>query len=279
MFNKAEKKKSKLRLALEGASGSGKTFSALIIAAALGEKVALIDTEHGSASLYSDRFDFDVAELNGDYAPERYIEMIEGAEQGGYDVLVIDSLSHEWEGTGGCLDIQGKLGGRFQDWAKVTPRHNALINKILSSPLHIIVTMRTKAEYVVEENKKGKAAPQKVGTAPRQRDGMEYEFTAVLSLNQNHMASSSKDRTSLFDGKDFKITRETGESLINWLNSGVDVQAIVEGYQDKLKGAKNLQELQAQWQLIPRHFRADCTVAKDVRKAELSNPQESEEAA
>jgi hypothetical protein len=225
MFKKASRKMKKLRLAIDGPSGSGKTWGALTVANALG-KTAVLDTEHGSASLYYDKFDFDVMELTGDYSPERFIEAIRGAEEAGYDVLVMDSITPEWEGKNGCLDIQNKLGGRYQDWAKVTPRHDAFIQAILGAKIHIIATMRTKTEYVVEINSKGKTEPRKVGTAPKQRDGLEYEFDAVFNLNQSHMASVSKDRTSLFDGKDFMLDGSVGASLLNWLEHGIDMATI-----------------------------------------------------
>jgi hypothetical protein len=220
MFQKARKTQSRLRLAVEGPAGAGKTFSSLILAKSLSPKVAVIDTEHGSASLYADRFDFDVTELRPPYTPEAYIEAIKAAQQAGYGVCVIDSLSHEWTGEGGCLSIVDALGKGFSGWKNVTPRHERLINAILQSDMHIIATMRSKAEYMVETNLKGQAVPKKVGTAPIQRDSIEYEFTVVFTLNQNHYAAVSKDRTSLFDGKDFAITEDTGKALLGWLNSG-----------------------------------------------------------
>jgi hypothetical protein len=243
MFKKASRKMKKLRLAIDGPSGSGKTWGALTVANALG-KTAVLDTEHGSASLYYDKFDFDVMELTGDYSPERFIEAIRGAEEAGYDVLVMDSITPEWEGKNGCLDIQNKLGGRYQDWAKVTPRHDAFIQAILSAKIHIIATMRTKTEYVVEVNAKGKTEPRKVGTAPKQRDGLEYEFDAVFNLNQSHMASVSKDRTSLFDGKDFMLDGSVGASLLNWLENGVDMATIHDNI-STITSCKTVDELKA----------------------------------
>lgn len=226
-FSKAEKKKAKLRLALSGPSGSGKTYSALLIAAGLGGKVAVIDTEHQSAELYADLIDYDTATFNPPYSPDRYVEVITAAEQAGYDVIIIDSLTHEWNGDGGCLDIHQRLtttktrGNSFTAWADVTPMHNKLIEKMLSSPAHIIVTMRSKMEYtIVEDN--GKKKPVKMGLAPIQREGMEYEFTLMLDIEQsNHYACTSKDRTGLFDGEPpFIITRDTGKALSEWLESG-----------------------------------------------------------
>ena len=229
MFKKATKEKQKLRLLLEGASGSGKTYSALIIAQEiaqkLNKKVAFIDTEYGSASLYADKFDFDTLGLEAPFTPEKYINAIkEASECGDYGVLIIDSISHEWSGPGGCLDIQSALGGTFNDWKKVTPRHQKFINAILESKIHIIGCARTKSDYVMEEglNSKGKATtkPVKVGTKTEQREGLEFEFTTIFRLNQNHVASVSKDRTSIFENQDAVITEQTAIDLLNWLDSG-----------------------------------------------------------
>jgi hypothetical protein len=255
MFKKAEKKKSKLRLAIDGPSGSGKTWGALAIAKAFGDKIAVIDTEHGSASLYSDRFNFDVMEIRNDFAPEKYIAGINAAEQAGYDVLIIDSLSHEWEGPGGCLDIQAKLGGRYNDWAKVSPRHDKLIQTILGSSMHIIATMRTKSDYVIEKNANGRDAPRKVGTAPKQRDGLEYEFAVVFNLNQQHIASVSKDRTSLFDGKDFMLDESVGKSLIDWLENGVS-EPTEEEIDEALDATTTIPNLNELWPTVPKSLQS-----------------------
>ncbi|NUQ83053.1 MAG: AAA family ATPase [Bacteroidetes bacterium] len=224
MFQKAIKAKQKLRLALEGASGSGKTFSSLLLAKAMGERIAVIDTEHGSASLYADRFEFDVLDLKPPYEPERFIEAIEMAEKAGYGVIIIDSISHEWNGEGGCLQIVDKIGGNsYTAWGKVTPRHDRFINAMLKSKAHIIATMRSKANYETgKDEKTGKMTIEKKGTAPIQRDSVDYEFTVVFDLNQRHLASVSKDRTSLFDGKDFLITEDIGHQLLRWLNDGTE---------------------------------------------------------
>lgn len=221
MFKKACKKKQKLRLLLEGASGSGKTFSALLLAQSLGAKIALIDTEKGSASLYDKLVDFDTCELTPPYTPEKYITAIKEAENQGYDVLIIDSITHEWSGKGGCLDLQAALGGRYQDWAKVTPRHNAFIDAILQSNLHVIATARTKTDYETTNNN-GKMKVEKVGLKTEQRDGLDFEFTLIFRLNENHIASATKDRTSLFNGKEAVIDTETGKTILKWLNDGAD---------------------------------------------------------
>jgi len=224
MFKIAVKEKLKAKVLLDGGSGSGKTYSALMLAEGLAEggKIALIDTENRSASLYADRFKFDVLDLYAPFTPEKYIEAIKAAEDSGYAVLIIDSITHEWNGEGGCLDIQTNLGGRYQDWAKVTPRHNKFVGAILNSKIHVISTVRSKMGYDMGMQGNGKMGVQKVGTQPITRDGFEYEMTVVFSLNQNHYAGCSKDRTSMFDGKDFIVTRDTGKQLLEWLNSGTD---------------------------------------------------------
>jgi energy-coupling factor transporter ATP-binding protein EcfA2 len=282
MFKKAEKKKSKLRLAIDGPSGSGKTEGSLKIAAAIakeiGGRIAVIDTEHGSASLYSDRYDFDVMEIRDDYAPEKYISGIKAAEQAGYSVLIMDSISHEWEGPGGCLDLQTKLGGRYTDWAKVSPRHDKFIQAILGSNLHIIATMRTKAEYVIEKNANGKDAPKKVGTAPKQRDGMEYEFTAVFNLNQQHIASVSKDRTSLFDGKDFMLDESVGKSLIDWLENGV-AELTEEDINESLDAITNTDDLNDLWATVPKSLQTKLRAKFTAKKEQIIKDLNKDQAA
>lgn len=227
MFKKAERKRSKLRLALCGPSGSGKTYSALQLAFGMGGKVALIDTENGSASLYSHLGEFDVCEIAPPFTVQKYIEAIKGAEQAGYDVLVVDSLTHAWAGQGGLLEEVDKRAASsssknsYAAWRDVTPMHDRLVDTILQSNLHMIVTMRSKTAYEMEKGANGKVAPVKKGMAPIQRDGLEYEFTVVLDLdNQKHVAEAGKDRTGLFDGKVFVPTQETGKELIEWLDSG-----------------------------------------------------------
>jgi hypothetical protein len=229
MFRKAERKKAKLRLCLCGPGGSGKTKSALLIAKGLGGKVAFIDTEHGSGEFYTDVMEYDVSSLSAPYSTERYISLIKGAEEAGYNVLIIDSLSHAWAGTGGALDMVDKItqssnsANSFAAWRKVTPAQNALIDAILSSKMHIIATLRTKTAYEIQTDAKGKKVPVKIGQAPIQRDGIEYEFTAVLDMSiDGHIATSSKDRTGLFDGQYTVPTEETGKQLLAWLESGID---------------------------------------------------------
>lgn len=225
-FQKATKKMAKARVALAGPSGAGKTYSALIAATVLaqGGKVAVIDTERGSASLYSETFDFDVLELNT-YSPKTYTEAIHAAEKAGYAVIVIDSLSHAWEGEGGALDMldqfAGRSGNQFSAWKDVTPVHRRMVDAMLQSPCHVVVTMRSKMDYVQEKNKDGKTEIRKVGMNPIQRAGMEYEFTLVVDLDINHKAVVSKSRCSLMDDKsDYKPGPAFWQPFLDWLNSG-----------------------------------------------------------
>lgn len=226
-LKKAERKKAKIRLGLSGASGFGKTYSSLLVAKGLvgsWEKIALIDTENGSGELYSDLGDYNVITLEAPYSPERYIEAIKMCEKAGMECIIVDSITHEWDGKGGCLDIQNALGGRYQDWAKVTPRHDAFIQAILTSSSHVITTVRRKQDYEMTDNN-GKKSVQKVGTKEVTREGFEYELTMNLEIiNDKHMVKASKDRTSLFMGQpEFIPSEETGKKIKEWCESGSDL--------------------------------------------------------
>ena len=219
-IEKATRKKQKLRLLIEGAAGSGKTMTALKIAKGLvGEdaKIVVLDTENGSASLYSDRFDFYTTELKPPYSPQNYILKIKEIEKFKADLCIIDSMSMVWSGQGGCLDIQTGLGGRFQDWAKVTPQYEGFMNAILQSPMHIICTARTKTDWSMDKDENGKTKVEKLGLKTEARDGTDYTFTTVFRLNQNHFASCSKDRTSMFDNLNEILDEKTGIKLKKWL--------------------------------------------------------------
>lgn len=286
-FKKAQRKQAKLRLALCGPSGSGKTYSALLIAQGLAPagKIALIDTERGSGELYAHLVDYDVAPLTPPYTPERYIALIREAEQAGYDVLIIDSLSHAWTGAGGVLDLHEKAatatkGNSWAAWREVTPLHNALVDALLGADLHLIATMRTKTAYEVTDSD-GKKKPVKVGLAPVQRDGMEYEFTAVLDLTIDaHIATASKDRTSLFDGKHFTPAPETGETLREWLETGLDPREesrkLFETLKVRVDATDSTQHLNDWWRkhspeiaLLTPADRHDLTVYCAARKETL----------
>jgi hypothetical protein len=200
-FKRATKEQAKLRLALIGLAGSGKTYSALAIATNLvpDGRVALIDTERGSASLYADRFAFDTLDLDR-HDPDDYVEAITAAEAAGYDVIVIDSLSHAWSGKDGALEQVDKISKRegktnnFTAWRDVTPKHNRLVDAIVSSRCHIVVTMRSKMEYALEKDEKGKSSVRKIGLAPIQREGLDYEMTLVGDMDLTHTLVVSKSR-------------------------------------------------------------------------------------
>ena len=229
-FQKAERKRVKLRLGICGTSGSGKTYSSLLIAKGLGGKIAVVDTENHSAELYAGKEgipEYDVCVLTPPYETEKYVQAIIESERAGYDVIILDSISHAWAGEGGLLDQQGKIadsgrGNSYTAWRTVTPKHTKFIEKMLSCNLHLIATMRSKTEYALVTNEKGKQEPKKMGMAPIQREGMDYEFTVVFDVDQNHNATSSKDRTGIFDGKIFTPTANTGIDLKAWLESGIE---------------------------------------------------------
>jgi hypothetical protein len=225
-IRKAERKKAKLRLGIAGPSGSGKTYSALKLAFGLGGTVGLIDTEHGSGDLYAHLGNYDIINIEAPYTVQKYLAAIKAFEDAGYATIILDSLSHAWAGDGGLLDKQGKAADRLKNsytaWREVTPDHNALVDAILQSPCHVIATMRSKTEYVLEEGPNGKKVPKKVGMAPVQRDGMEYEFTVFLDVAQDHTAFASKDRTGLFGREHQRISEDTGVTLLQWLDTGTE---------------------------------------------------------
>jgi hypothetical protein len=247
-LKKAEKKKVKLKVGFSGPSGFGKTYSALLMAYGMcGDwtKIAVIDSENGSASLYSNLGEFNTINLDPPFTPERYIEAIKTCEDAGMEVIIADSITHEWDGEGGCLEIYEQLGGRYQDWSKVTPRHRKFVNKILQTDTHFITCVRKKQDYdMVKDGNKTKVV--KVGMKEVTREGFEYELTLNLDLaNDKHLCKASKDRTGLFmDRPEFIVTIETGKELMAWANAGVDEkQYLIESIQ----GANNREEGTTIW--------------------------------
>jgi len=232
-LRKAQRRAAKIRLGLTSPSGGGKTYSALLIAKGLAgswDKVAIIDTENGSADLYSHLGDFNVLQLTAPYLPEKYIDAIRECEQAGMEVIIIDSITHEWSGVGGCLELQQiaterqRIKNTYTAWKEVSPRHQKFIDAVLQSNCHIITTVRSKTDYLQVEHE-GKKSIQKVGMAQVTRDGFEYELTVSLELDVNHYAVTSKDRTCLFEGKpSFIPSEETGKMLKEWCESGVDIR-------------------------------------------------------
>lgn len=228
-LQKATREQVKLRIGISGASGFGKTYSALLLAFGMTNdwsKIAVIDTENGSASLYSELGNYNTVTLEPPFSPENYIKAIEVCERARMEVIILDSISHEWNGQGGCLQIQEQLGGRFQDWAKVTPRHQNFVNKMLQSKAHIIATTRRKTDYSMDKDANGKTKIYKHGTKEITREGWEYELTVNFEIiNENHLALASKDRTELFMNKPaFRISEGTGKLLLNWCNAGQEVE-------------------------------------------------------
>lgn len=235
-FVKAVREKVWLKLLFNGASGSGKTYSALRVATGIAKKcksgIAFISSEGSRTLYYSDKFDYDVLELD-DYSPEGYIAAIDEAINAGYKVVIIDSISHEWQWLN---DYHDKMSGNsFQNWGRLKPRHKDFMNKILHSPAHIICCARGKTEWVLEENDKGKKEPKKVGLGAEQDKQITYEFTLSVIIDQNrHIASSDKDNTGLFDGKYEVLTEQWGEKLYDWANSGEKEQVFKPDAKDPL---------------------------------------------
>jgi len=226
-LQKATRKKVKLRLGLSAVAGGGKTKGALLLAYGLcgdWEKIAVIDTENNSASLYSDMGPFNTLELTADYTPEKYIQAIKACEDAGMEVVIIDSITHEWDGKGGIIDISNSMtGNSFTNWAKITPRHQAFIDAILQSKCHIITTVRRKQDYEMNKDNNGKTTVTKAGLKEVTREGFEYELTLNFNLDEKHNCTASKDRTGLFmDKPAFIITTETGELIRQWCEQGIE---------------------------------------------------------
>lgn len=226
-FVKASKQMARAKIAMIGPSGAGKTFSALRCARGLTKngRVGVLDSENNSASLYSDKFEgweYFVLPVTPPYTARKYLDAIDLAVREKLDCLIIDSLTHVWAGEGGLLQQKEALDSRagsnsYTNWQQITKVHEALKSKILYSPLHIITTMRSKQEYVMETNDRGKSVPKKVGLKPIQRDDLEYEFTVVFDIGMDHQFMVSKDRTDLFDGMVAKVTEQTGSDIRAWL--------------------------------------------------------------
>lgn len=235
---KATREKIYTKVALMSPSGGGKTYSALRLATGMKEalekankkpaKILMANTESSRGRYYANEFDYDIIDLTEPFIPEQFIEAIDFAIDNGYDILIMDSTSPEWDGKGGCLELQQKAGGTYQAWAKVTPRHDAFINKIATSPIHIIATMRGKDQYEVEKDDKGKMSVRKLGVGAKQRDGFEYEFTCTFTIdNKSHMAESQKDNTHIFENDSATLlTEKHGIKIIEWANSS-DIEPTV----------------------------------------------------
>ena len=245
-LQQATRQQARIRLGIQGPSGSGKTLGALQVAYGLcadWTKIGVIDTEYGSASLYSHLGAYNVLSLSAPFSPEKYIDAIHICEAAGMEVIILDSISQCWEGSGGILDIHNAMtGNSFANWGKVTPRHNAFVQTILQSPCHVLVTIRSKQDYVLTD-KNGKMVPEKVGLKGIQRDGIEYELTTLFEVDIKHNVTATKDRTSVFSGKpEFKLSPIIGQRLLDWCNQGVPSNLNTELIQ-KIKDVSTVEEL------------------------------------
>lgn len=272
-LQKATRKKSFLKLNLSAPSGAGKTYSALRLSHGLvgdWDKIAVIDTENGSASLYSHLGEFNVIDVEPPFSPERYIQAIDACIDAGIECIIIDSSTHEWSGLGGCIEINETLakakykGNTWSAWNETTPRHEAFVQKVLQAKCHVITCTRSKTETVMGDDKKVK----KLGLKDMQRDGWEYELTVSLSIDRDtHLATASKDRTNLFEGKDpFLITEKTGEMIKEWCELGVDVRDAVGEAIKNLSNCNSVEELSMFKSTLAEYVIKD----KDFHNAALS---------
>ena len=271
-LQKATRQQSRIKLSLSGSAGSGKTYSALQLAKGIcnkWDKIAVIDSENYSASLYAQLGPFQVVNLAAPFTPEFYIEAIKLCEGSGIEVIIIDSISHEWSGKGGCLDLHEKETSRmkmpnsFTAWASITPRHQAFVDAIIQSSCHIICCIRSKTEYVLIE-KNGRQVPQKVGMAPIMRDGFEFEVSIHFELDQQHKAFCSKDRTGLFMDKDpFVITPNTGNQLLEWC-MGADAADVTK----RINDCKSFNELLQIYKAFPQ-YKQTLLPEFELRKRQL----------
>jgi hypothetical protein len=274
-LKKTNRSSARIRVALQGTSGSGKSYSSLLLAYGLckdWKKIAVIDSEHQSASLYSHLGEYNVLNLTAPYTPERYIEAIDTCEKAGMDVIVIDSLSHEWEGDGGILDMHSQLAGNsFTNWAKLTPRHNALVQKILASNCHIVATVRSKQDYVIVE-KNGKNVPEKVGMKGVQRDGLEYDFTLFFELDIYNNATCTKDRTQLFNPRmPFKIDSSTGSKILDWCCNGNSETKELSEAVKQINSCNSIEELTLLYQTNPEVRKYDTELQERATYLRKSN--------
>lgn len=266
-FTKATKEKAKLRCAIFGPSGAGKTFTALRVASGIGGKIAVIDTERGSASKYADRFNFDALDLPAKDI-DTYVAGI-AAAAGQYDVLIIDSLTHAWQELLAEIDKLAKAkyrGNTWSAWSEGTPMHRKLVDALLDFPGHIIATMRSKTEWTTEQGNNGKSKPVRVGLAPEQGKGIEYEFDLLVELNVDHVANVIKDRTGKFQDQLLEMPGEDfGKQLVEWLSDGA---APKETPKPQAADAESVKKLR---QLITQASIEDDVVASWLAKAGAHN--------
>jgi hypothetical protein len=234
----------KARVALIGPSGAGKTWTALTVAGEFGKKILLIDTEEGSGALYADKFAYDHLNWLPPYDPRDLTSTLETAGQN-YDVVIVDSLSHFWDDEGGLLDIVDSVAARsssknsFAAWKEGTPIQKDMVRSFLRCGAHVIVTMRAKTEYVLEQDERGKTAPKRVGLAPVQRAGLEYEFTVIGLLELNHQLIIDKSRCDLVADKRYLKGKsaEFGKALAGWLAGAAPTPTLLNGHSNGVGAA------------------------------------------
>ena len=272
-LQQAQRKNVKIKLGLQGSSGSGKSYSSLLLGFGLcndWSKVAVIDTENHSAELYAHLGAYNVLNLAPPFSPERYKEAIEVCIKAQMEVIIIDSLSLEWDYI---LEQHGQLAGNsYTNWAKFTPRHQQFMQAILQADTHVICTLRAKQDYVLNE-KNGKYVPEKVGMKPIQREGVDYDLTLVFELDIKHNAVATKDRTGLFVGKpEFKISTDTGHAIVEWCKQGVEA---VTNYQSLIDTCESIDELRELYLSASTEVQKQFRVQFNHRKQQLqtsSNP-------
>jgi hypothetical protein len=235
-IKKAVRERVFLKIAVGGPTGSGKTWGAIGVAKGLAPngKVLVLDTENRSASYYAGpgdtpgAWDFDVVEIEAPFTPTKYLEGLRAAIDNGYEAVVIDSLTHEWNASGGILDQKSQKdargGNSFTNWNDMKQIHNKFVETLLQSKIHVVCTLRSKMEYVMEEGANKKVEVKKIGLAPISSDGMEYEFGVFFDVDRsNHLAVATKDRTSLFEGRSVLLGDEIGKELRAWRDSGAEL--------------------------------------------------------
>ena len=274
-IRKAKREKIFVKVALIGPSGSGKSYGSLRLATGMASeikkktgkdaKILVANTESKRGEYYANEFNYDVVDIDPPHNPEKYVDVINFAIEQGYDILIIDSSSHEWEGKGGCLELQQQAGGTYQSWAKVTPRHQKFINAIADSPIHIIATMRGKDQYEMNKDEKGRTQVQKLGVGAKQREGFEYEFTCSFLIDQKtNTCEVQKDNTHIFEHESsILLTEEHGKRIIQWADSG-------EGYTPVVR--KDEEETSADdLAAIKKQIVAKCTELGGTKNTDMMN--------
>lgn len=271
---KAKREKIYPKIAIIAPSGGGKTYGSLRLATGMAEeikketgkdpKILMGNTESKRGLYYANEFNYDIVDLEPPYNPEKFVELIEFAVSEGYDILIIDSSSHEWEGKGGCLELQQQAGGTYQSWAKVTPRHQKFINAIADSPITIIATMRGKDQYEMSKDERGRASVQKLGVGAKQREGFEYEFTCTFLIDQKtNTAEVQKDNTHIFDSEGPTILTEAhGAKIIKWANSG-------EGYTPVVRREEPVVETEDELKIVKKQIVTRCTELGGTKNTEM----------